>query len=656
MRLKIPSSLVLLFGVFLLPVSAPTRESKRTIEDISLDSLLNIDISTAAKYEQRSNEAPASVTIVTAEDIERYGYRTLEDVFMGVRGFYTSYDRNYSYLGVRGFGRPTDYNDRILLLIDGHTKNENVYGSAGIGTDTPINLEGVERIEIVRGPGSALYGTSAMFAVVNVVTKDPRAIDGVRVSAEAGSYGRLQGSMLMAKEFNNGMQISASGLWADVKGQDLYYREYDALSTNQGVADGLDWDRYYGWLTAFAYHDFTLHGMFTSRKKGIPTGVWETVFNDPQTKTLDELAHVELKYGGHRSTDKNLSLRTYLDSYYYKGWYPYEITTTDVTHGLWLGAELRFRWDLSPGNRLTVGAEHQNHLRADYRYWDTETVYFDDDFPFSVSSLYLQDEYQASENLSITLGVRRDQHSTAGGSTTPRGGVIYNPAEWGTLKLLYGEAFRTPNIYEAYYYDPVSGYKSNPNLQPEKIKTFEVIWEQRLTRDLLGSASVYSYRMRNLIDQCVDPSDDLIYFKNTGRVNASGLELELNARTKMGLSGYVNYVYQNARDADTEEKLTNSPSHIFKLGLSNPVFWGFRLTTQAVYETHRITVYGTKTDPFLLANLNLSTEPLLDHVKLSLLIKNLLDVEYKTPGGYEHLQDAIPQDGRNIVVKVSYDM
>lgn len=93
--------------------------AQEDIRDIPLDSLLNMRISTASKYNQTMNEAPASVTIITSEDIERYGYRTLEDVFAGVRGFYISNDRNYSYVGVRGFGRPTDYNNRILLLIDG---------------------------------------------------------------------------------------------------------------------------------------------------------------------------------------------------------------------------------------------------------------------------------------------------------------------------------------------------------------------------------------------------------------------------------------------------------------------------------------------------------------------------------------------------------
>lgn len=135
---------------------------------LSLDSLLNVKISTASKVEQTISEAPAAVTIVTSEDIKRYGYRTLNEVLATIQGFYISYDRNYSYVGVRGLGRPTDYNDRILLMIDGHKMNDSFYGSASVGTDLPIDFRSVHRIDIVRGPGSALYGTEAMLAVINI--------------------------------------------------------------------------------------------------------------------------------------------------------------------------------------------------------------------------------------------------------------------------------------------------------------------------------------------------------------------------------------------------------------------------------------------------------------------------------------------------------
>ena len=114
-----------------------------------------------------------------------HAYRTLADVLNSVRGFYTSYDRNYSYIGVRGFARPGDYNTRVLLLIDGHRFNEPTYDMAAIGTDFPIDVSLVDKVEVIRGPASSLYGTSAFFAVINVITKTASARQGTQVEMAA---------------------------------------------------------------------------------------------------------------------------------------------------------------------------------------------------------------------------------------------------------------------------------------------------------------------------------------------------------------------------------------------------------------------------------------------------------------------------------------
>ena len=142
----------------------------------------------ASAYLQKVTEAPSSVTIVTAEQIRRYGFRTLADVLRSVRGFYVTYDRNYSYVGVRGFSRPGDYNARVLLLIDGHRLNDNVFGSALIGSEFPLDIALIERLEIIRGPSSSLYGTSAFFAVINVITRDTQQVRGTEIAGAAEQF------------------------------------------------------------------------------------------------------------------------------------------------------------------------------------------------------------------------------------------------------------------------------------------------------------------------------------------------------------------------------------------------------------------------------------------------------------------------------------
>lgn len=624
--------------------------------DFSLDSLLNVKVSTASKYNQTVNEAPASVSIITSEDIERYGYRTLEEALANVRSLYLSYDRNYTYVGARGFSRPTDYNDRILLLLNGLTMNDNFYGGSYFGTDFPLDLEAVERIEIVRGPGSALYGTGAMFAVINIITKKSSAIDGGVASIEYGSNRRLHGSVLFGKEFGDELDVTIQGMWGDIKGQDLYFNEYDTDSTNHGIAQNLDWDKYYGFLLTASYDDFAFMGKLSSRKKGIPTASFGTVFNDSRAQTLDVYQYFQLQYNTALASDKHVQLRAYYNHYYYEGTYPYEEISYDANNTRWFGGEAQFRWDISSINRLIVGMEYQKSPRADYRIWDPNGTSYDQNFPYNVFSIYVQDELQLFENLLVTIGARRDAYSNTGSSVTPRFAIVYNPFTATTIKALYGEAFRAPNVYEYNYEDSNAGAKKSPDLKPEKIRTEEIIWEQRITPELYANCSGYYYSMTNLIDPIVDPVDSLDQFKNLSEVKAHGVEVELNYRPFSGAQSFLRYTYQHAQDEASKQKLTNLPNHILACGYSQNFAGIGTASVEMHYETERRTVYNTlvntsDTTP-LLMNVNLTTEQIADRVTASLLIRNLLNRTFKTPGGNEHRQPAITQDGRTFTFRL----
>jgi len=164
--------------------------SQQPLSDLSeatLEELGSIQVYSASKRIQPSGEAPSSVTVVSADDIQKQGYRTVADILRTVRSFYVTYDRIYSSLGVRGFARPGDFNTRILLLVNGHRLNDNIYDEAMIGTEFPVDIDLIQRIEIVRGPVSSLYGSNALFAAINIVTKEARDINGLDVSAVAAS-------------------------------------------------------------------------------------------------------------------------------------------------------------------------------------------------------------------------------------------------------------------------------------------------------------------------------------------------------------------------------------------------------------------------------------------------------------------------------------
>lgn len=651
----------------LLGTAAPDPLALQGPEETSLEELLSTPIETAARHEQFAGQAPASVTVITAVEIRRYGYRTLAEALQSVRGFYLSDDRNYQYLGIRGFSRPTDYNNRVLLLLNGHRLNENVFGAASIGTDLPLNLAAVERIEVVRGPGSVLYGTSAMLAVVNVITRDGRGGDRLSLTAEGGSAGRRRLLAAAGGETDGGLDLAVAGIWGDLAGKDLYFPEYDD-ETSDGVAHDLDWDHHgsvLGTARRGALHAQAYAGV---RDKGIPTGAFEMIFDDHRARSLDASGHLDLRYAPEPSPCGALEIRVQADAYRSDGTYPFsepdgETVARERAEGTWLGLEGQYRWDATPASRLIAGTEYREHLQASFRSRDEETVYFDENFPFRVFSVYAQEEYQARENLSLVLGLRHDAYSTTGSTTTPRGAAVLDLTSSATLKLLYGEAFRAPNLYETSYFDPLVA-KANPHLRAERIRTTELVWEQRLCPHAFGSVSLYRYGMHDLIEQRVDTTDGLLQFRNVGEAHALGMEMELVARRSDGLNLSLQYATQWTED-EQGRRLSNAPRHLVRLGLDRPLSRRLTLATDWRWESSRRTLATDEEGRPITArtgvvgNLRLAARPSdrrdgQGRVRVTASVRNLLDTRYEYPGGLEHLQPAIEQDGRTWCVDVGY--
>lgn len=650
---KIVTAAYIVAIVFLFPRPTQCQEA----DQLTLSSLLEMTINTASKYAQKVSEAPSSVSIVTSQDIENYGYETLADVFASVKGFYTSYDRNYSYAGVRGFSRPTDYNNRILLQINGFTVNENVFGSAMIDTSMPLNPEVIDRVEIIRGPGSALYGTNAMFAVVNIVTKSGKKVNGAGLTPEMGSYGRKRASGMFGVETESGIDIMVSGVVGDIEGDDHYYKEYDNPPSHNGMARGIDGDRYHNIISTVRAGNVEFFGMQSVRTKDVPTGSWETDFNNSLNNTLDRNLSLGVLWDKYLSNRQQLRFRSYYSRYKYKAGYPYlekpdvESVYFDSALGITYGGELQYTLDTGPHNRFIAGVEYRNNPKTHYKYWDSETVMYDDDSPFDIVSGYIQDTYQLRSDLSVTAGLRFDEYSSFGGKVSPRAAVIYNPYFTTTLKLIHGTAFRVPNVYETNY-EEADYWKKNDDIKKEEISTTELIWEQRLSNHLMSSISGYVYTMNDMIDIVYDNADNLLYYDNISKITAHGVEMGIDARLDQSTHFYANYSYQEASDYDTETRLTNSPANLVKCGIAGPLVKSIIAAGDIRYESVRKTVYGTRTDAYILTNLKLSTKTIRDHVKFSFMVRNVFDVAYGNPGGFEHLQDCIRQDGRNYIFKV----
>lgn len=542
-------------------------------------------------------------------------------------------------------------------MINGHVINETVYWQAFIGNDFGLNTKIIDRVEIIRGPGSALYGAGAMLSVINIITKIAIDIDGLKLNGSLSSWNRYEASIIAGKELAKNIDFTLSIKVGDSKGQDYYFSEFDSSTTNYGKAIGIDWEKYYNIHTTLSYDNFTLNYFFNSRSKAIPTAPWNTLFNDPLTKTEDTRSYISISHSAEIANSMSISSNIFYDYFNYYGLYPYEgIKQYDKNVGEWVGADIKFLWDIVSNNRLIAGVEAKHSFRADYKLWDEDSVYFNKNFPYTIVSLYIQDQYQVLENFGITLGVRHDQYSTVGSATSPRLALVFNPSVSSAVKLLYGHAFRAPNIYETEYED-FSTQKKNNNLKPEKMQNAEICYQQELYGSIFFSSSLFYYKIQNLIDQYEDVNDGLLQFQNKEDAIGTGVEAEISYRSRFGLWSYIGYSHQLLRDEETLERMTNAPAHILKFGASYKFADCISLAFESVCESSRITIHRTKTDAFILSNISMNWKPnfkngglgtdMLNRLHLSLKVYNIFDTEFYLPGGYEHRQNAILQNGRN---------
>jgi iron complex outermembrane receptor protein len=642
---------------------ADGADTRTSITDLTIEQLMEIEVDSvygASRFEQKVTQAPASVSIVTRTDIQRYGYRTLAEILRSVPGFYTTYDRAYEYAGVRGFSRPGDYSTRLLLLVDGHRINDNIYDQAPIGTDFILDVDLIDRVEFIRGPGASLYGNNAFFGVINVTTRQARSYNGVEVSGSAGSFDTYKERVTYGKEYGNGFEMVLSGSNSNSKGQSLYFKEYTAPATNLGRADSSDYEKYNDIFANFKYADFTLQGAYGSREKGVPTGSFGTIFNDDKTKNTDERGYVDLKYNKELSENTRVRARTFYDYYSYQGNYafnyPPATINKDVSTGKWWGGEVEVTRKFFEKHKVVAGVEYQDYFMQKQRNYDIGpySQYLNDSTSSYNWGAYFQDQFTILDNLILNAGVRYDYYKTFGGSTSPRLGLIYNPFKDTTVKLLYGEAFRSPNAYELYYNDGNSTQKANPNLNPEKIKTYEIVLEQYV-KNYRFSASGYYYKTKDLITQETDPTDGLLVFRNVGETESKGGQIEAEGKWANGIAARASYSIQESTDKDTGAILTNSPKHLGKLNIFVPLI-GQKLSAglEVQYTSSRRTYKNQTTGGFGVANLTLLSRELIKDLEISGSIYNLFDRDYGDPASNEHRQNIIGQDGRTFRLKFTY--
>lgn len=648
---------IVLFGGAPAVAAEPPGKERLLFEEIP-------SVFSASKYEQKITEAPSAVSIVTAAEIRRYGYRTLAGLLRSLRSFHLSFERANELLGVRGFNRPGDSNSRVLLLVNGHRVNDNIFQAASVGTDFILDVDLIDRVEVVRGPSSSLYGTSAFFAVVNVITRRGRDLQGTEVAAEAGSHETWRGRLSYGERFAGGLEMLLSATSYESGGNDrLFFPEFDSPDTNDGIAEEMERDEFHSLFARFSLSDLTLEGAFIDREKRIPTAPFGTVFNDPRTGGESRQAYGRLGYEHRFARQLDVQASVSYNLFHSDGDFVYDfsedatpffVVNRDEFRGEWWGGELQVSRRFLERHRLTLGGEFQNNLRQDLKNFDLE-VFLDSRNSSDNWGVYLQDEIRLRDNLIFNLGVRHDHYDTFGGTTHPRLALIYTPLAKTTFKLLYGEAFRAPNAFEQHYHDGLATQKPNPDLAPETISTYELVCEQYLGDHLRAVAAGFYYEIDDLINLTVDPTDGLLVFRNLDRVEARGVELELEGKLKNGLEGRVSYTFQQAKDRKTDMLLSNSPKHLAKLNLIAPLYRDkFLLGIEEQYTSSRRTVTRDEAGGYAVTNLTLFGRNLYQGLRLSAGVYNLFDKKFSDPASLALRQETIEQDGRLFRFKLTY--
>lgn len=633
-----------------------------TAEDLMnmpLEKLVEVEvlITGASKYAEKASESPSIVEIITAEDIHRYGYRSLAEALNGLHGIYSSSDRNYNTVGVRGFNMTGVSNSRILIMIDGRRMNENVYDAAYLGEEFMLDMGLIDHIEFIPGPGSSIYGANAMMGVVNVVSKKGNDINGTQVETGIGSFNTGLARATYGKSYKNGANVLVSASGYISGGQDdLYYPEFDSFFTNNGIAHNLD-DEYSKRLYGKVQKDnVTVTAGYQSRYKKNPTAPYVTLFNTQGNDTVDTQIYGEVRYNKALNEYSSVEFRTYLQSYDSQLQYPYSFfgnyVETTTYAGQWGGAEATYVTSAIDGHKIVVGGEFQYDFHQRMYDSDIFNVYQDSDRSGLRSGLFAQDSYQILDNLVLSAGLRLDQHHMIDNvQLNPRLGLIWNPKPSTTVKLLYGSAFRAPNVYERDY-DAFTFWAANPDNEEEHIKNYEAVVEWKGSDGYRVNGSVFYNLFTDVLNKNNDPlSPDFRKYTNTGNLTSTGVELGVEKKWDNGREAKLSYNHtEYLEHTGTAFGPVDSPKNVAKLRYMEPFFADrFKLAVENIFVGRRKTLGLRDADSYNLFNVNITADNWFLGADYSLGIYNAFDGERDMVGPFFTDQKIIPMNGRSLL-------
>jgi outer membrane receptor protein involved in Fe transport len=621
-------------------------------------------VTVASRYQQTTRDAPALVTVISAEEIRRFGYRTLADALQSVSGFFLSQSpEGYQLAWVRGVIQSD--NNKILLMVDGVPTYDGFYTHAWI--DAYMPMEHVRQIEVIKGPGSAIYGTNAFSAVINVVTHDAVSLKGGFARASGGSFGTRSATAMTGERLG---KKTSDGAWS------AYARVFDSLgdgvertpkgardvqgqrpvsSTNAGFK--LDWKGF-----QIRYDHVNYSASYLTQAE---SNLFEVLLESPDEFNLgfrnDFLwASYNLKLADEVQLSPWLLFQDHDNPGLY-GWLQEpEINQDEETgelssswagtmvetekHTRRYGAGLNFEARPAFAHVIVAGAgfEAIEVVQVEDRYFVDFSSTPLAPSPFYVPEgswvgglhIFAQHNWAPAYWIKLTSGARLDYNqATDVFFPSPRLGVLMVPSSNFTTKLLYGRAFRAPSVRELLVEvstEEDGSYKftaSNPDLLPETIDTVEAeaTWSPNRTFELSTTA------FGSKLSQTINKSDNPNQYINQGGSLIAGAEIE--AKFELGpVFARASYAYTWARDDETGFPIYGFPPHMGHLLTSVTLMEGLHFNTEIdSYSSQPRTDWAPDSkardgDAFFMTHLGLSTTRRADgHVRFDFSVRNVFD-------------------------------
>jgi outer membrane receptor protein involved in Fe transport len=403
------------------------------LSDMSLEDLMKLTVVSATLHTQAIQEAPASISVISADDIQKYGYRTLAEALDSIRGLYISTDRSYSFLGARGISTPGDYGSRFLLLINGHPMPDPIYDMSGVLEERlGIDMDLIKQIEVVHGPASALYGSNAVLCTINIITRTASEMPRVHASLETGTLGEKKLESGFARTWDGASLMVSSSLFDYGGEHSIFIPHYAVPETGFGRAismDGQTGGHFFANLTAGGW---TFTAMMGQRRKIMPISYGETIFNDRGTRAFDTRSYVEALYS-RPFWHGELEWRTSYDWYRFRGVYRYALNEGVVEDNReydfteWAGSRLTWRKDSGKAGATTLGVETRIDIQTLQSNFDVEPRredYVHIDKPDRSTGFFAQHEIPLSKHWKAVGGARFDTSVYRRSSISPRAALI----------------------------------------------------------------------------------------------------------------------------------------------------------------------------------------------------------------------------------------